>query len=823
MNRYSRSCLVFALSISLTGCVGKTFPLLNPVGTSIPATLTPPVKAPVTGTLRVRVSWPKKYFSNTIPISTDAFELIVQDSSGSVVVTNVLLQGSVLTEIKLMPGNNYALKVLAYRNHGTANQELVAQAYTPGINIQPAKLTAAPISLCPVFVPYLSAIDYNVTKRNDTVMITGNNFTPPVFAEFNGASQSLNLISSTSLSLQIPATAFSGNLSITADGVKSENDAFLWILDALTASTATDSLPLGGSLQLTASPSYFIGDAIPAGIQAPLISWESMAPGIAVVDETGKLTGVTQGTVAVHAKLGVWTSNDLNFTVTPPLPAPTISRFSRPDSTQISVARPGDPVCIEGTGFNGDLVVDFNGATSSVTATESTKVWVPVPANANTGFIKLTANGSTGTSPSPLWILNANPVLTLTEKAEWDTATGTSEAYLLHGMSLPVAISASWAFKPGESEANYLPLPVPVAHTGYTNIPCQFINATTTATASAYNQDGDVYAWVQYPEAVIRQSNQLLFHIVPSWVQTFAGNYANHLDGIGTSALLEGPKGLTLSGNTLYFTDKYRIRKVDLATKLVSTLAGSGISGNTNGVGTDASFGDAYGLAIDSSGNVFVADQSNHLLRQLSPSGQVTYYPATATTFNYPTGLAFGVSGLFFTEMGARRVSVINASGNLSVIAGNGLIGTDNGPGASASFTEPTGLAISLDGNIYVADSQSIRKIDTSGYVSTLAGGTATGFANGVGTAAAFNGPRAIAIAPNNDLYIADYYNNAIRKIDTAGNVTTVAGSTVSGISDGPGTGGNFDHPCGIAVGPDGSLYVTDRFTYRIRRIILPK
>jgi serine/threonine-protein kinase len=170
--------------------------------------------------------------------------------------------------------------------------------------------------------------------------------------------------------------------------------------------------------------------------------------------------------------------------------------------------------------------------------------------------------------------------------------------------------------------------------------------------------------------------------------------------------------------------DNFRIRKITPA-GVVSTFAGSSVAGFANGTGTAASFSPLTGLALDVSGNVYVADYGNHSIRKITPAGVV------------------------------------------STLAGSGSQGSSDGTGTAASFNYPTRVVVDGSGNVYVADRTNnlIRKITPTGVVITLAGSGSVGSANGMGIAASFNGPSGVAIDGSGNLYVADTYNNRIRKI----------------------------------------------------------
>src|SRR4030095_10761193 len=156
---------------------------------------------------------------------------------------------------------------------------------------------------------------------------------------------------------------------------------------------------------------------------------------------------------------------------------------------------------------------------------------------------------------------------------------------------------------------------------------------------------------------------------------------------------------------------------------------------------------------------------------------------------------------------------------HVSTIAGDGSPVLRDG--RQSGFSDPFGVAVAADGTIYVADageSNRIRKISPDGNVTTLAGG-GEGFADGTGASASFNTPSALALGHDGNLYVADTGNNRIRKITPEGVVSTVAGNGTAGYADGPGSQAQFDGPIGVAVDTKGNIYVADTYNDRIRKI----
>jgi hypothetical protein len=317
-------------------------------------------------------------------------------------------------------------------------------------------------------------------------------------------------------------------------------------------------------------------------------------------------------------------------------------------------------------------------------------------------------------------------------------------------------------------------------------------------------------------------------------VTTLAGSGAfGFADGSGTAAQFFQPTAIVLdaSGNA-YVTDaeNHRIRKIT-PTGTVSTLAGSGTAGFADGIGTAAHFNSPRGVALDASGNLYVADGVNNRIRRITPTGTVSTIAGsgtagfadgtgTAAQFHFPKGIAVDGSGnLYVADDINHRIRKITSNGTVSTLAGSTL-GNVDGTGTAAQFNRPTGIGVDAAGNVYVADAENhrIRKITPSGTVSTLAGNTG-GFADGTDTAARFNEPVGVALDGLGNVYVTDADNHRIRKVTPTGTVSTVAGILPEGFADGSSTAARFNTPTGIALDAAGAIYVADRLNHRIRKI----
>jgi hypothetical protein len=324
-------------------------------------------------------------------------------------------------------------------------------------------------------------------------------------------------------------------------------------------------------------------------------------------------------------------------------------------------------------------------------------------------------------------------------------------------------------------------------------------------------------------------------------VTTLAGTAddVGSADGTGSAARFNGPFGTAVDGSgNLYVADSAnnKIRKIT-PSGVVTTLAGDGTPGSADGTGNAARFYEPTGVAVDGSGNVYVADASNHAIRKITLSGVVTTLAGTAgvagdsdgtgsaALFYVPIGVAVDGDGtVYVTDSGNNTLRKITPTGEVTTLAGvAGVTGDNDGTGSAARFNWPTGVAVDSAGTVYVGDegNQTVRKISSAGVVTTLAGTAGVvGSADGIGSAARFYSPRGVAVDGSGNVYIADAFNQTIRKITASGAVTTLAGTAgVAGGTDGNGSAARFSDPSGVAVDGSGTIYVADNVSATIRRI----
>ncbi len=315
-------------------------------------------------------------------------------------------------------------------------------------------------------------------------------------------------------------------------------------------------------------------------------------------------------------------------------------------------------------------------------------------------------------------------------------------------------------------------------------------------------------------------------------VTTLAGSSSGSADGTGTTAQFNEPTGVAVDGSgNVYVADKsnHRIRKIT-AGGVVTTLAGS-TPGFADGAGTAARFRSPHGVAVDRSGNVYVGDYENHRIRKITAGGVVTTLTGSTqgfadgarntAKFRGVKGVALDGSGnVYVADMFNNRIRKITADGVVSTLAG-ALQGFADGTGFSAQFKFPDGVAVDGSGNVYVADwlNYRIRKITAGGVVTTLAGSSSYGFADGAGAAAKFAGPIGVAVDGSGNVYVVEDRMHRVRKITAGGVVTTLAGSSDLGYADGTGASAKFWNTQGVAVDGSGQIYVAEIGNHLIRKI----
>ena len=362
---------------------------------------------------------------------------------------------------------------------------------------------------------------------------------------------------------------------------------------------------------------------------------------------------------------------------------------------------------------------------------------------------------------------------------------------------------------------------------------------------------GSVFAFLCAPSVVAQTVSGSVS--LSAIIGTVAGNGTAGFSGdggLGSNAELSTSLGVAVDGaGNLYIADSgnNRIRKVDVASGVISTVAGNGTAGfsGDGGLGSNAELSTSLGVAVDGAGNLYIADSGNNRIRKVDvASGVISTVAGNGTAgFSGDGGLGSnaelstslgvavdGAGNLYIADSGNNRIRKVDvASGVISTVAGNGTAGFsgDGGLGSNAELSTSLGVAVDGAGNLYIADSGNnrIRKVDVaSGVISTVAGNGTAGFSGdgGLGSNAELSTSLGVAVDGAGNLYIADSGNNRIRKVDVAsGVISTVAGNGTAGFSGDGGLGSNAElsTSLGAAVDGAGNLYIADSGNSRIRKV----
>ena len=344
------------------------------------------------------------------------------------------------------------------------------------------------------------------------------------------------------------------------------------------------------------------------------------------------------------------------------------------------------------------------------------------------------------------------------------------------------------------------------------------VQAFNDSESSAYSNDAEATTPAGTPVVIERT------------IDTIAGIGSSGHSGDGgpaTSAMLNHPEGVAVdSSGNLYIADRWnhRIRKVDTS-GTITTFAGTGTSGccNDGGPAKLARMTWPEDVAVDGSGNLYIADGFNGRLRRVNSQEIITTVAAGLSWFK---GIALDSSGnIYIAESSDHRIRRVDTGGTITTVAGTGQGGFsgDGGLATSALLNRPEDVAVDSSGNVYIADSLNyrIRRVDTSGIITTFAG---IGFAyesdgSGPATEAVLPLPSGVAVDGSGNIYIADPSSQRIKQVDTSGTLVIIAGSGEAGSSGdgGPALEAQLNHPEGVAVDTAGRVYVAERLGHRIR------
>lgn len=489
-----------------------------------------------------------------------------------------------------------------------------------------------------------------------------------------------------------------------------------------------------------------------------------------------------------------------------PLIAPPI--ITTPPANRVVTS--GEPA-VFGIGVNGGRPFgfqwQFNGTnltdTANISGSQSNVLSLAVARAADSGIYSVIVTNGCGVTnaTATLTVTQATPVITWANPVKITPGTALSATQLNATANVP----GSFAYAP--PAGTILPLGTNVLTTVFTPDDLANYNSAT----------GIVSMVVERLEPII------------------TGQPADQVVTNGGTATFS----IVLTG-TGPFTNQWSFNGTPMP-QLISTVAGNGTTGYSSdgGAATNASLYSPRGVAVDKAGNVFIADSSNYRVRKVDTNGIITTVAGRGTSgFSgdggaatsaamYPYAVAVDQAGnLFIADYGNYRIRKVDTNGIISTVAGNGAYGYsgDGGAATNAAMNSPIGIAVDRGGNLYIADASSrIRKVGASGIITTFAGNTNLGFSGdgGAATNAALNAPYGVTVDNIGNVFIADYVNNRIRKVNTNGVISTVAGNGYYGISGDGGAATNawLNNPFAVTVDNAGNLFIADQSNNRVRMV----
>jgi sugar lactone lactonase YvrE len=660
---------------------------------------------------------------------------------------------------------------------------------------------------------------------NDRIRLVSNSIAQPDFSlALTPASQSVAAGLSTSYTVQVTGIAgFTSPVALAISGLPSN-----------TTYSFSSNPAAPGNVTLLVNTS----------INTPLGSST-----ITVTGTSGSLIRVatatlTRTTAAAPATLTIFSGNNQSGAAGAPLPSPVVVKVA--DSSGNPIAGVG--VSFSVTGGGGSL-----GSTGVTTGSDgqAATAWILGTTPATNRTTATVTGLSTVTFTATGTQAPAGPGITTIAGSNWVfTGAGGAATSAPFGTLQGTAVDSAGNVYVADSDNDMVFKITPggtlsiVAGTGVagaigdggpaTNAQLNFPNAV------AVDSSGNVY--------IADRDNHRIRKVTSGGIiTTLAGGSSGYAGDSGPAALAQFyyPAGVAVdTAGNLYIADRdnHVIRKIS-AGGIVSTVAGSGISGYSgdSGSATAAQLNSPNGVAVDSAGNLYIADTSNHRIRQVTPAGTISTVAGTGTAgytgdsgaatsarLNSPSAVTVDSSGnLYIADQSNHRIRKVTSGGTISTLAGSGTrtFSGDGGQATSAALNAPYGVAVDSSGNVYIADQYNyrIRKIDLSGMISTFGGNGLYRMAGdgGLATSAQLSTPRGTVMDSAGNLYIADYANHRVRKVAPGGTITTIAGTGVYGYSgdNGPATSAKLAYPGGVALDAAGNLYVGDQGNHRVRKI----
>lgn len=536
----------------------------------------------------------------------------------------------------------------------------------------------------------------------------------------------------------------------------------------------------------------------------------------------------TTGVIAVTAPAGSSTSTAV-FTISSS-PAPTISNFTP------SIASNGASLTITGTNFGtvvGNISTKIHNMFATVGSLTSTSIGTTVPAGSTSGKIRVTTPGGIVTSSADLFI----PPSPYTPSQVESTGRMTIGQY----QDLTIDEPAKVTLRVFDGTAGQ---PLTLSASNVTSISAVYVykpNGTLWTSQYVGTGGGTVV------DGTLPQTGTYTILVVPSaLITTYAGTGSPGYSGDGGTAAdawINHPfHGVVDSSGTLYFADTLnnRVRKID-AEGEITTVAGTGTAGYSgdSGAATSAKLNYPFGVALDSEGNLYIADRDNNRIRKVATDGTISTVAGTGTAgYSGDSGAAVDakINGPWDVEVDSddniliadtenNRVRKVDASGVISTIAGAGYrdYWGDGGAATDAYLGGPNAIALDSAGNLYLADlTYRVRKVNTSGTITTIAGNGSWGYSGdgGAATSASIKSPYDVAADSQGNVYIVDTSNARVRKVNSSGVISTVAGNGNSQQDNGDGgppTNAAIAYPSGVVIAGQYQLYIISH--HRIRSV----
>ena len=631
------------------------------------------------------------------------------------------------------------------------------------------------------------------------VTIAGIGFSTTTTANtvtFNGVPATITLATGNQLIATVPASATTGVVKVSTGGKEVAGPVFT--VTQPSSLTITSINPASGPTGVDVT---LTGTGFSTSAAQNIVKFNGASAVVKSATATQLVVTVpanaTTGTVSVQVADKTVTGS--MFTVVAAT-APTLSSIA-PTSGKV-----GSTVTLSGTGFSttsSQNTVKFNGTTATVTNATATSLTVTVPTGATSGNVTVTVNGKTSAG------IHFDVAATLTV-ISYDPASG--------NVGTPVVITGSgFDSNPSVNVVKFNGVAAQVTEATATTLKVTVPNGATTGTITV-GVGGD------FAEGPV-------FTVTPLSTLTVTVSTVP----LG-SATLNLPRGLAIdvSGNLLV-ADQANNRIMKLTPSGLLLFAGSGtrsLTGPVDGPFASAQFNSPSGVSVDeNTGDVYVADTQNNVIRKIPAGSQVLMVQTWAGNTNgqgdisdghgagpfgvgagffYPTGIVKSKNSAtwFITDYWSHIIRKMDASANVTTFAGLALnSGSDDGKGKDARFFNPGGITIDENDNVYIGDcvNGSIRKIDAAGNVTTLAKNLGQIYG--------------LVWDGKGSLYATDYTKHKIYKIDSSGTVTTIAGTGTAGYHDGGASTAQFNFPFGLARDADGNLYVGDERNNLIRKI----